>query len=209
MVPSLSRALLIAAVVPLLLAVTPGSGSGVGDLNLCLLAPHADTEAGGRVRALLPLARPTIFVADPLAEVRLEQGGRRLWVRQAALLEPIQGPLPWPLPPLRPGERMLLQLRPMGEPENHVATIELQAGAAEVLARNEALRATLGSNGDLWLRAVEQALARRDAALAAALLFAFEGPSTPALDSLRRTAYAQDCRTTGSASVDTGPSPAP
>lgn len=209
MLPSRSRVLLIAAVMPLLLAAAQGSGAGPDDPDLCLLAPHGATEVEGRVRALLPLARPTIFVADPLAEVRLEQSGRRLWQRQAPLLEPIQGPLPWPLPPLRPGERMLLQLRPMGEPENHVATIELQAAPAEVLARNEALRATLGSNGDLWLRAVEQALARRDAALAAALLFAFEGPSTPALNSLRRTAYAQDCRTPGSASVDTGPSPAP
>jgi hypothetical protein len=209
MVPSRFRVLLIAAVVTLLLAATPGSGSGADDLNLCLLAPHGDTEAGGRVRALVPLARPTIFVADPLAEVRLEQGGRLLWQRQAPLLEPIRGPQPWPLPPLSPGERMLLRLRPMGEPKGHEATIELEAAPAAVLARNEGLRATLGSDGDLWLRAVEQALERRDDALAAALLFAFEGPSTPALDDLRRMAYEQDCRTPGPASVDTGPSPPP
>jgi hypothetical protein len=205
MVPSRSRVVLIAAVVPLLLAVTPGSGYGVDAINLCLLAPHGDTEAGGRVRALLPLARPTIFAADPLAEVRLEQGGRLLWQRLAPLLKPIQGPQPWPLPPLSPGERMLLRLRPMGEPESHQATIELEAAAAAVLARNEALRITLGTDGDRWLRAVEQALERRDEALAAALLFAFEGPSTPALDNLRRTAYAQDCRTPGSAGEDAGP----
>ena len=209
MVSSRSRVLLIAAVVPLLLAAIPGSGSGAHGLNLCLLAPHGDTEAVGRVRALLPLARPTIFAADPLAEVRLEQGGRLLWQRQAPLLEPIQGPLPWPLPPLSPGERMLLRLRPMGEPEGHAATIELEAAAAAVLARNEALRVTLGTDGTLWLRAVELALERRDQALAAALLFAFDGPSTPALDSLRRTAYEQACRTPGSASVDAGPSPPP
>jgi len=170
-------------------------------VNLCLLAPHGDTVAGGRVRALVPLARPTIFAADPLTEVRLEQGARRLWQRQAPLLEPIQGPQPWPLPPLRPGERMLLRLRPMGEPESHMATIELEAVPAASLARNEVLRASLGSNGDLWLRAVEEALERRDESLAAALLFAFEGPSSPALDNLRRRAYEQGCRSPGSASA--------
>ena len=201
MVSSRSRVLLIAAVVQLLLAAIPGSGSGAHGLNLCLLAPHGDTEAGGRVRALLPLARPTIFAADPLAEVRLEQGGRLRWQRQAPLLEPIQGPQPWPLPPLRPGERMLLRLRPMGEPESHMATIELEAVPAASLARNEVLRASLGSNGDLWLRAVEEALERRDESLAAALLFAFEGPSSPALDNLRRRAYEQGCRSPGSASA--------
>jgi hypothetical protein len=209
MVSSRFRAPLIALGLPLLLGAILRSVSGAGEVSVCLLAPHGSIEAGGRVRARVPLPRPTIFAADPLAEVRLEQGHRLLWQRQAMLLEPIQGPLPWPLPPLRPGERMLLRLRPVGEPESHEATIELEAGPAAMLERNEALRASLGSNGDLWLQAVERALERRDEDLAAALLFAFEGPSSPTLDSLRRTAYAQACRTTGSASLGTEPSPSP
>ncbi|MFN9871121.1 MAG: hypothetical protein ACK55E_06735 [Cyanobacteriota bacterium] len=208
MLTSRSRALLIAALMPLLLAGAPDASSGVGEVNLCLLAPHGDPQAGGRVRALVPLPRPTIFVADPLAEVRLERGGRLLWQRQASLLEPIQGPLPWPLPPLRPGEQMLLRLRPMDQVEGHMASIELEAAPATALARNEALRVSLGSNADLWLRAVEEALQRRHESLAAALLFAFEGPSSPALDSLRRRAYEQGC-SPGSSGVDTDRSPTP
>jgi len=209
MVPSRSRVLLTAVLMPLLLAASQGAGTGADEFHLCLLAPHGDLVDGGRVRALLPLPRPTIFAADPLAEVRLERNGRLLWQRQAPLLEPIQGPLPWPLPPLRPGERMLLRLRPMDEPEGHMASIELEAAPATALARNEALRVSLGSNGDLWLRAVEEALQRRDESLAAALLFAFEGPSSPALDTLRRRAYEQGCRSPGSTGVDADRSPTP
>ncbi|MCS5691355.1 hypothetical protein NZK33_05070 [Cyanobium sp. FGCU-6] len=209
MVPNRSRALLITTVMPLLLAASQGSGSGADDPNLCLLAPHGEPLADGRVQALVPLARPTIFVADPLADVRLEQGGRQLWQRRAPLLEPIQGPLPWPLPPLRPGERMLLRLRPVGEPEGNLATIELEAAPAAVLTRNESLRAGLGNDGERWLRAVEQALERGDEDLAAALLFAAEGPSTPSLNGLRRTAFQQGCGTPGPARLETAPSPGP
>ena len=53
--------------------------------------------------------------------------------------------------------------------------------------------AALGGNPQAWQKAVEQALGEGDPALATALLFAFEGPSAPELDALRREAFQRSC----------------
>ncbi|MEB3166181.1 MAG: hypothetical protein VKO65_05870 [Cyanobacteriota bacterium] len=200
------RCTLIAGILPLILAL-PASPAA-DEPHVCLLTPHGGDQAGqGPVRARVPLANPTIFAADPLAEIVLEQDGRVLWRREAQLLEPLHGPQPWPLPPLRPGERMLLRLRPAGTPRGSFATVQLEAAAAPELARNTALLQGLGQNGDRWQQAVQRAMDQRDGALVTALLFAFEGPSAPGLDELRRAAYQQGCGTVDSDNLDAPTTP--
>lgn len=202
------RCLLIAGILPLVWAgpISPAPAAP----HLCLLTPHGVSGGGdGPVQARVPLARPTVFAAEPLAEILLEQDGRVLWRREAPLLEPLHGPQPWPLPPLRPGERMLLRLRPAGEPSGRFATVLLEAAPAAELARNTALLLQLGQDPGRWQRAVQQAMDRRDGALVTALLFAFEGPSAPALDALRRAAYSQGCGTPASDSLEPAPATSP
>lgn len=162
--------------------------------EVCVIAPRLDAVAHERPRATLPLSRPTIFVREPLAEVRLVRGNRVLWQRQAAPGNALQGPIAWPLAPLRAGERVQLQLQPTAAAPDGFATIELQAAPAAALARNAARLAALGTEPRAWQRAVEEALKRGESALATALLFAFEGPSAPDLDALRLEAFQRSCR---------------
>jgi hypothetical protein len=200
------RCTLIAGILPLVLAL-PASPAD-DEPHVCLLTPHGGDQSGqGPVRARVPLARPTIFAADPLAEIVLEQDGRVLWRREAPLLEPLQGPQPWPLPPLRPGERMLLRLRPAGTPRGSFATVQLEAAGSPELVRNTALLQGLGQDGGRWQQAVQRAMEQRDGALVTALLFAFEGPSAPALDELRRAAFQQGCGSVGSDNLEAAPAP--
>ena len=186
--------LLVAALLPgCSMAGLTASRPAPQGAELCVLAPRVEASADGRARALAPLARPTIFVREPLRQVRLQQAGRLLWQRQADLTRPLEGPIAWPLAPLRAGERLELLLQPRDAPPTAFATVEIEAVPTASLRRNEARLAALGSDPAAWRRAVERALGEGDRALATALLFAFEGPSAPELDALRREAYQRSC----------------
>ena len=152
--------------------------------SLCLLSPHSSG-----IRAVLPVRRPTLFVAAPLEEVRLLQGGRLLWQREAAGGEAMHGPIAWPLAPIRAWEAFNLLLRPRGAAAGAFARVELVGADGARLERSEQLLAHLQQHEERWLDAVEQALAAGDLPLAAALLFAAEGPSQPELDALRRDVF--------------------
>jgi len=165
-------------------------------LAICLLSPAATQEAGGQVRAISPVADPTIFARGQFEEIRLERDGRLAWSRRSQGFAPVEGPLAWPLPPLRPGERWLLRLRPLGVGTGHFADVELIGGSAATLARSARLRRSLGRDPGAWLQAVLAALdgSRSDEALA--LLFDFNGPSSPELDSLRLEIHDRACDAT-------------
>ena len=161
--------------------------------ELCVIAPQTETDRSGRALATVPLSQPTLFVREPLERVRLLRGSTVVWERQAGLEGAIQGPIAWPLPPLRASERLELLLQPRDASPTAFATIEIEAAPAVTLRRNEERMAALGGNPQAWQKAVEQALGEGDPALATALLFAFEGPSAPELDALRREAFQRSC----------------
>jgi hypothetical protein len=171
-------------------------------LDVCLLTPVAQVKASGLVRAVSPVATPTIFARGPFAEIRLERGGELLWSRQASATEVIEGPQAWPLAPLGPGERLVLRLRPLGSGPADFASIELIGGRADTMAREERLRRSLGHDPAAWLRAVNAALQASRPAEALALLFDNRGPTSRELNALRREVHDQAC---GSAMVEPDP----
>jgi hypothetical protein len=183
-------------------AASQGFPSGGKALEICLLTPAAQVTNTGLVQAVTPVAQPTILARGRFEAIRLERAGQRLWSRQASATEPIEGPLDWPLPALRPGERLVLRLRPLGADPADFASIELIGGSAAAMERGARLRRSLGRNPDAWLRAVNGALQGSRPEEALALLFDFHGPSSPELNALRREVHDQAC---GSAIVDTDP----
>jgi hypothetical protein len=161
--------------------------------ELCVIAPQTETDRSSRSVATVPLSQPTLFVREPLQRVRLLRGSTVVWERQAGLEGAIQGPIAWPLPPLRAGESLRLQLQPAGSGPSAFAEIGLRAADGATLRRSSALVTGLRADPAAWRRAVERAWTSGDARLAAALLFAFEGPSAPDLDALRLEAVQQSC----------------
>jgi hypothetical protein len=117
-----------------------------------------------------------------------------LWERQGSLGGAIEGPIRWPLPPLAAGDDLKLLLQPVGSGAAAFAEIRLRAADGATLRRTDVILRGLRSDPIAWRAAVEQAVGRGDGALATALLFAFEGPSDPALDSLRLEAYQHSCQ---------------
>ena len=171
-------------------------------LDVCLLTPAARVETNGIVRAVTPLATPTIFARGPFEEIRLERRGELLWSRQASTTEVIEGPQAWPLAPLRPGERLVLRLRPLGAGPADFASIDLIGGRADTMASEERLRRSLGHDPAAWLRAVNAALQASRPEEALALLFDSRGPTSQELNALRREVHDQAC---GSAMVEPDP----
>jgi hypothetical protein len=174
------------------------SGSAMATPEVCVLSPHvlpASATSPSVPTALVPLRRPTLFLREPLAELRLEQGEALVWRFAPPSGTPLEGPLAWPLPPLQPQQTVTLRLRPLGVAPDQFATIRLQAAAADRLAAGEALlRSLLAGPPTGWRPAIERLLANGDRPLATALLFASEGPNEPALNTLRLLAVQESCR---------------
>lgn len=165
----------------------------VASLAICLLSPAANPEVAGVVQAVSPVADPTIFARGQFEEIRLERGGRIAWSRRGNAIEPLEGPMAWPLPALRPGERVLLRLRPVGVGEDNFADVELIGASAATLQRSARLRQSLGRDPQAWLKAVLSALDASRTAEALALLYDFNGPSSPELNALRREIHDRAC----------------
>jgi hypothetical protein len=155
---------------------------------VCLLAPHVEA-----MKATVPLRRPTLFAAEPLAEVRILRRGQLLWRRGPSNGPALEGPMAWPLDPIQAGEEYTLLLRPLGSPPTAFAVVRLVGATAARLERNENLLARLAGRGQSWRQVVEQSIQAGDLPLASALLFAVEGPSTPELDALRLAIFRQAC----------------
>jgi hypothetical protein len=158
-----------------------------------VIAPLLEADVTDPIRARVPIGRPTIFSTDSLEEVRIERNGDRLWQRQARPGQVIEGPIRWPLAPIRAGETLLLLLRPRGAGEDDFAMVSLQGDPAARMASAEAEMERLRKDPAAWWRAVQRAIDREDLPLAIAYLFAFEGPSSPQLDHMRQEVFRAGC----------------
>ena len=196
---SQGSAVVIATKLTLGLGVLLGFASPVAAIpEVCVLAPHV-TPAGANPPALpvalVPLTQPTLFLREPQAEIRLDQGDSVLWSLRAPLGTAIEGPLTWPLAPLQPRQEVTLRLRPLGAEPNAFASVRLRAAPPQRLAAGDArLRSLLAGPATAWRPTIESLLAQGDRALATALLFASEGPNAPDLNALRLQAVRGSCR---------------
>lgn len=180
------------------LLLLAGSLPGAATPEVCVLAPHIDPASSippSLPTAQIPLSRPTLFIREPLTEIRLERGNILLWRTRAPLASPLEGPLAWPLAPLQPREVLTLRLQPRGAEPQQFATIRLQAAPPQRLNTGDALLISLlAGPGAAWRPAIEGLLAKGDRSLATALLFANAGPNEPALNALRLLAVRDSCR---------------
>ena len=184
---------------------TPSSPApSLGDLDVCVIVPRLAEDNGPTT---VPLSRPTLFTAGPLLQIRIERNGGVVWHLDAPADGLIQGPIGWPLAPIQPGESLRLLLRPPGAAADAFAVVPIRGASASVLQRNALLVASLGQDPAAWLGAVLRQRDRGDLALALALLFAFEGPSSRQLDSLRLEVFRRGCGRAGETSELLRPRP--
>jgi len=167
-----------------------GGSRGESPKTVCLITPRLeDSSSGSPPTALVSLPSPTLLAAGELNEVRLEQNGRLLWHQQASSTTPISGLIPWPLPPLTPGQEVLLRLRPRGAVGGDFATIRLRAVAAAQQQNAMALLA----NPSARFEAIESAARNGRPALASELVFAPLAKVPADLETLRQELLSAGC----------------
>jgi len=169
-----------------LLGLTPpiavGGSRGGGDQQVCLLSPWPLPTSKGSGSAQkteslqVGLSAPLLLAQAPLNEIRLERNEQLLWQQRASSTAAIEGPIPWPISPLRPGEVLTLKLRPRGAAGGDFAVFRLQATSAANLKANEDQVVALGSDPRTWYSFLEH-LTPQQASTAAALL---SSPNAPA-----------------------------
>ncbi|MCP9878058.1 hypothetical protein [Cyanobium sp. A2C-AMD] len=165
-----------------------GSRSG-GDDQICLISPLIRQTSNALPAATTALRKPTLLAAEELNELRIERDGQILWRQRATSTTALAGPIPWPLDPLRPGERVTLWLRPRGSAGGDFAKVALIAAGTSQQQNAE----TLLNNPRGRLAAVQAAATAGDDQLALELLYAPLDPVPPAVAQLRQQLIQQAC----------------
>ena len=127
--------------------VAVGGSRSSGDLRVCLLSPWPGQPVG--------VTTPVLLAAGPLNELRLEQGDQVLWQQRASSTQAIEGPVAWPIRPLKPGEGMTLKVRPRGASGGDFASYVLRAADAATLQANQLQLEALGSDLKAWNALIE------------------------------------------------------
>lgn len=127
--------------------VAVGGSRSSGDLRVCLLSPWPGQPVG--------VTTPVLLAAGPLNELRLEQGDQVLWQQRASSTQAIEGPVAWPIRPLKPGEVMTLKVRPRGASGGDFSSYTLRAADAATLQANQLQLDALGSDPKAWNALIE------------------------------------------------------
>lgn len=187
--------LALAAVLPASATSTPApagaSGEPMGPM-VCVIAPRVQASDSDPLGRGMVMERPSLVVADPLGEVIIEMAGRPPW-RLRSTGGVLPSVIPWPGPPLAPGEVVMVRLRPADSPPGQGASLKLVAASARVLADDRLEKRRLGQRPAAWLVAIEAHLDRGDPDRAWALLFDQQAPDAPLLQELRRQVIRQGC----------------
>jgi len=149
--------------------VAVGGSRSSGDLRVCLLSPWPGQPVG--------VTTPVLLAAGPLNELRLEQGDQVLWQQRASSTQAIEGPVAWPIRPLKPGEIMTLKVRPRGASGADFASYTLRAADVDTLQANQRQINALGSDAAVWNTWIKN-LTQQQVPQIAALLSSPKAPST-------------------------------
>ena len=156
--------------------VAVGGSRSRGGQSICLLSPLPSTDrASDGVLVDIVVSEPVILATGELNEVRIEKQNKVLWKDRGDSVRAIEGHIPWPIQPLKPGEEVTLKIRHRGASGGDFATFLLKANKKEVLEANDHLIKQLGNDPVRWNQRLEQ-LGPNEASVAAAL---WSSPKAP------------------------------
>ena len=132
--------------------IAAGGSRSPDDPSICLISPRAEVNSEGKVSAVVPVPMPTLLTAGPLSEVRIYREGLAVWREVASTTTAIEGPLYWPVEPVKPNERLTVWLRPRGASGGDFAKITLIGDSQASMNVNQRLLAEIGEDPRSWLK---------------------------------------------------------
>ena len=151
-----------------------GGSRSASSSSVCLLSPVSMALEAGQT-LVVGVTKPVLWAAQPLNELILEQDGETRWQVLATSRHLIEGPILWPLPPLKPGEMITLRLRAARSSGADFVELTLQAADAATLNRGDQLAESLNSDGSAWRRRLQNAVTAGDRPTSALLLSSSSG----------------------------------
>ena len=122
--------------------VAVGGSRSDDEKLVCLVSPWPGTPIG--------VSTPVLMALGPLNEMRIEKGDQVLWQQRASSTKAIEGPIPWPLKPLEPGEEFTLKIRPQGAAGGDFAIYSMRVSSKVTLEKNQELIHLLGDKPQKW-----------------------------------------------------------
>ena len=132
--------------------IAAGGSRSPDDPSICLISPRTEVNSEGEVSAVVPVPMPTLLTAGPLSEVRIYREGLAVWRKVASTTTAIEGPLYWPVEPVKPNERLTVWLRPRGASGGDFAKITLIGDSQASMNVNQRLLAEIGEDPRSWLK---------------------------------------------------------
>ena len=158
---------------------------GTAPVSACIISPTVFTIENSSITVLLNFDKPLIFVKEALNEIQILQDKKLLWNQSASIKKPIKGKIFWPLRPIKPGEKYIIKLRPVGTSINQFLEINIVASSNEKFVNVDDLTNSLGDNVSKWTRIINEKL-NNDKNLALRLLFSEQSPKSKLFNQRRR-----------------------
>jgi len=155
-------------------------------LRACLLTPSFSIDNQSSIPiAQTALDQPLIFSPDPLNELTISKNGQILWSKNGTLEKRIEGPISWPLEPIKSNEQYLLTIRPKGTSMGESAKVIVRGNADDSFQKLDDIVISLGDNKSQWIKAINQQL-KKDKNIALTLLFSDKAPQSKILTNARK-----------------------
>tara|TARA_B100000674_G_scaffold496503_1_gene526898 strand:+ start:1305 stop:1886 length:582 start_codon:yes stop_codon:yes gene_type:complete len=135
--------------------IAVGGSRGSESLSICLITPRIEISSQGELVAAASVTMPTLLVAEPLNEVRIYRQGLEVWHRVASSTAAIEGPINWPIEPVKPEEELMLYLRPRGASGGDFVKITLVGDNKASMNANQRVLAEIGEDPLEWVKELE------------------------------------------------------
>ena len=136
--------------------IAAGGSRSSGGQSVCLISPKTEVNSKGDLTAVAGIPKPTLLTAGALNEVRIYREGKPIWRRVASSTEAIEGPIDWPIEPVKPDEQLTVLLRPRGASGGDFVKIALIGDSAESMKENQILLTDIGRDPRTWVKLLEE-----------------------------------------------------
>ena len=124
--------------------------------SICLLIPSVIREEDNILRAQIKIDKPTIYSLKPLNEIQIIKDNKILWRKIASSNKKIEGPINWPLEPIKRGDQYKLSLRADGTSLGSELNINLVTDSKEELKKLDEIVSKLGDSQFSWIKAINK-----------------------------------------------------
>ena len=174
----------IATLTPQSFEVNSFTRSSSEKKSICLLTPTVVRGEDNILSTEIKVDKPTIYSLKPLNEVKIIKDNKILWRKIASSNKKIEGPINWPLDPIKRGDEFKLSLRADGASLGSEVNINLITDSKEKLNDLDAIVSKLGDSKNSWIKSINKNI-KIDKDTGLTLLFSDKAPTSRELQKVK------------------------